>query len=122
MQILPSQPEHHSRSQSKAAVLTSNNNRLVEDGATSGGIGPSYYNNINGEEIRIGTEEDTNYLKFIINEMKPNYHIEGADFKHLVMQTNETANSPGVLDYKIPAYIESTLPVGEINTLEGEII
>ena len=112
MQILPSQPEDHSRSQSKAAVLTSNNNRLVEDGATSGGIGPSCYNNINGEEIRIGTEEDTNYLKFIINEMKPNYHIEGADFKHLVMQTNETANSPGVLDYKIPAYIESSLPVG----------
>ena len=119
---MPSQPEHHSRSQSKAAVLTSNNNRLAEDGGTSGGIGPSYYYNANGEEIRIGTEEDTNYLKFIINEMKPNYHIEGADFKHLVMQTNETANSPGVLDYKIPAYIESTLPVEGTNTLEGEII
>jgi hypothetical protein len=65
-------------------MLTSNNGGLAEDGATSGGIGPSYYN-INGEEIRIGTEEDNNYLKFIINEMKPNYHIEGADFKHLVM-------------------------------------
>ena len=119
---MPSQPEHHSRSQSKAAVLTSNNNRLAEDGGTSGGIGPSYYYNANGEEIRIGTEEDTNYLKFIINEMKPNYHIEGADFKHLVMQTNETANSPGVLDYKIPGYIESTLQVEGTNTLEGEII
>lgn len=65
--------------------MLKSDNALVEDVATSGGIGPSYYNQINGEEIRIGTEEDTNYLKFIINEMKPNYHIEGADFKHLVM-------------------------------------
>lgn len=73
--------------------MTSSNG-LADDGGTSGGIGPSYYNQINGEEIRIGTEEDTNYLKFIVNEMKPNYHMEGTEFKHIVIQTNDTANSP----------------------------